>query len=245
MLNNKIHTKHKAEWIPSMNRLILPLVSSIWSHITLPFHHKKNNSILEFFKANYSLKPDLNIFDGNVNNFYTQIKRIYYFKKNHNCTVIDLGCGKGSLLNWFIENGIKYDRYIGVDFAVKSKILSNNASIINTKIEDFNKYFQYIRHPITLYLTNTLCYLDDIQFINFLKSCKKNDELIIVDPYPNLLWKSHFNGIKPFYRRLDYVCKLLKECGWNVKYKSIDYVFVIFGVLFISKISYSIYCTLE
>jgi SAM-dependent methyltransferase len=215
--------KSKAQWLPPHIKYIAQLFISIRALFTFPFFKETPNGTQKFFINIYKGGKDEFIFDGsNEKSYYNQIIKnvpLEYFKHQ---TIIDLGCGNGSFYFWLENQDISIKQYYGIDFAFESKVLSNKASIKNISI---NNYFETVLVDNAVYLlSNSLCYISDKDFQYILSQLKSGDKIFIIDPFPNLFWDSHFNGIKPIYRTNKEVSKLLENNGFIVSSCSIDYV---------------------
>lgn len=81
-----------------------------------------------------------------------QLNKIKIIVDNHNFnnkSILDIGCGPAYLLDYLIDNNIKFKGYIGVDPSIKLMKLNKhynkkikNIKFINKKIEDF-KFKKY------------------------------------------------------------------------------------------------------
>lgn len=233
--------KSKANWLPPHMKFIAQIFISIRALLTLPFFKEIPNGIQKFFINNYNGKKDVFIFDGSSeNSYYNQIIKTIPINKFKNQIVIDLGCGNGSFYFWLKNNDISINQYYGVDFAYENSKLSDNAVIINMSI---SRYFESpIPENAVYILSNSLCYTSEIIFQFVLSKLKLNDKIIIIEPYPNLFWDSHFNGIKPHYRKNEQVFKLLKNNGFAIKSCSVDYVFNIRDI-YSNPISFCLYAS--
>ena len=235
--------RSKATWLPPAGKFVFQLFVSIWSYLTLPFFHAKENAIFEFFHKNYYCQPDGFIFDGNNdNNYYSQIEKIYDLKNLENSLVIDLGCGKGALYLWLKKNETTFHQYVGIDFAVRECILSQNACIIQKDMLDFLEYYPKNGQRKMIIMSNSLCYISNQDFVKILNHCNLLDEVIIVEPSRNLFWDAHFDGIKPTYRKLKDIMHILRNNGWIIDSVSSDFMIQIFGICWF-RISYSLRAT--
>lgn len=227
-----------AHWTPRLKIYIKQLCVSSLSFLTLPFFTPTEDGVKQFFKANYYEKPDDLVFDGSNNGYYSKIELLPDFKMRENVSVIDLGSGQGSLYLWLKNIGITIKQYIGIDFAIKSRILDEHGFLVNDDIFNVSKYL--LTSEDIIFMCNSLCYIDDVLFIEILDCLNKGNELFILDPVPNLFWDAHFNGVKPIYRKYDYVVSLLMNHGFCIKGTVQDYLFKI-GNLYISPMSYCIH----
>lgn len=236
----EIH-KSKAQWLPPHNKYIRQILISLRALFTLPFFREIPNGTQLFFKNNYNIQKDEFIFDGSSeNSYYNQITKNIPIEEFNNQRVIDLGCGNGSFYFWLKNQNISINQYIGIDFAYKNVELSEEASIQNISIYDF---FRRIISGNAIYvLSNSLCYVSKniFQFIQF--KLKSNDKIVIIEPYPNIFWDSHFNGIKPYYRKCDQILYELIKNGFKINACSKDYHIKIYNI-YMSPISYCIIAT--
>jgi hypothetical protein len=233
--------KSKAEWLPPRLKYFKQILISIRAIFTLPFFKEEPDGIQKLFSNSYWIEKDEFIFDGsNDYLYYNQITKNIskqYFK---NQVIIDFGCGNGSFYFWLRSSNIPITKYIGIDFAYKDTILSDEAEIRNVS------FSKYLENPFAgnvnsvAILSNTLCYISDEIFQSILSKSVPNDKIIIIEPYPNLFWDKHFNGIKPFYRTEKQVIKLLEDNGFVVKTCSIDYAINIKNI-HLNPISYCLY----
>jgi len=230
--------KSKANWLPPRIKFIKQIFISIRALFTLPFFKEIPNGVQQFFKDNYKGKKDEFIFDGSSeNSYYDQITKNITTEKLKNQIIVDLGCGNGSFYFWLKNNDIAIKQYCGIDFAYENSILSDKALIKNISISD---YFENpIFENVVCFLSNSLCYISETVFQSVLSKLKTNDKIIIIEPYPHLFWDSHFNGIKPHYRKPKQVFKLLADNNLVIKFCSVDSVLKIKN-FYISPISYCI-----
>jgi SAM-dependent methyltransferase len=231
--------KSKAQWLPPRKKFFTQIFISIRELFTLPFFKETPDGIKKFFTNNYQGKKDEFIFDGSSEKpYYNQITKNISIDKFENQTIIDLGCGNGSFYFWLKNNNIHVKKYYGVDFAYKNSVLSDNAVINNMSVCD------YLENPVSenavYVLSNSLCYTSETILQSILSKLKPNDKIIIIEPNPNLFWDSHFNGIKPHYRKSKQVSKSLENNGFTIKSCSIDYVLNVKNC-YLNPISYCLY----
>lgn len=233
--------KSKAQWLPPRSKFITQIFISIRALLTLPFFKETPNGIKKFFSTNYNEKKDEFVFDGSSeNSYYNQITNNCPIEEFKDQTIIDLGCGNGSFYFWLKNNNISIKQYCGIDFAFENTVLTDSATIKNISIND---YLEDIAHENVIYImSNSLCYIPDVIFQTILSTMKINDKIIIIEPYPNLFWDSHFDGIKPYYRKPKGVITLLENSGLQIYSCSVDYIFEIKNI-YLSPISYSIFAT--
>jgi ubiquinone/menaquinone biosynthesis C-methylase UbiE len=120
------------------------------------------------------------------NEYYYEDKRKYHqFLIPENCSILELGCGTGDLLN-----SLKPSYGVGVDFSsnminISQKRYSEIKFIIGDieSLESLNKKFDYI------ILSDVIGHLVDIEkaFLNLHKFCNSNTRIII--SYYNFLWE--------------------------------------------------------
>jgi len=200
--------KEKENWLPKNKLLIIQLIVSIASYITLPFFKPRVDGSKKFFQANYSVNHDSLIFDGSTKGYYSKIERIVNIDSFRNKIIFDIGCGNGNLLKWFMNQSISFEKYIGIDFAIKISTEIKNADFILDDVANISKYLQGFKSRI-FFLSNVACYLNDELFIGILNSLKIGDEIVIIDPSPNIFWDAHFKGIKPIYRKINKMKEIL------------------------------------
>lgn len=234
--------KERAEWIPKTKVFIKQIMVSMFSYITLPLFREKKDGIKEFFKKNYYDKPDGLVFDGTSSGYFSRIKYLSDISTLSKGTVVDLGCGQGGFYFWLCENNLQIKRYIGIDFSIKPQALNENCVFICDNILNLKEYLS--NETNTVVMSNLLCYIDDDTFIKILNNLRVKDNVIIIDPAPNVFWDAHFDGVKPVYRTLETVCSLLKEQGFIIKNIMSDYIFKI-GPYYISELSYGIFAFKE
>ncbi|GHU42225.1 hypothetical protein FACS1894190_11300 [Spirochaetia bacterium] len=223
MINKEIVT-----WLPKNRLLVKQLWHSFLSFITLPFFHSHTDGIKTFFENNYYIKSDELIFDGSTFEYYSKIERTIDISVLNDYNIIDLGCGLGSLYHWLQTKNICAHSFTGLDFAIKNLLIGDNAVLINDNLSNVNNYFFENTNNI-VFMTNALCYTDDVLFKNALRCMRNNDELIIIDPSSNIFWDAHFNGIKPIYRKVNRVMQMLIHEEFEIVNILQDYWFAIGG----------------
>ena len=211
-----------AMWLPQPWLFCKQIIVSLWSYITLPLFRKKENGIQNFFERNYYKKCDGLIFDGNTNGYLDKAKDL--IARSYRDVVFDLGCGdSGNLYLWLTKNAIEFRFYIGIDFSIRGKTIDQKARLINGDIRKCNVCRKPDRTAMIV-LSNSLCYLSDSEFSEVLKIFESGDEILVIEPEPNLFWDAHFAGIKPIYRKHEEVIKKLEACGFEIKALSVDYL---------------------
>lgn len=227
-----------AQWIPGLKKYIKQLCVSSLSFMTLPFFTPKEDGVKKFFKSNYYEKQDDLVFDGSTNGYYSKVELLTDFKSWENVSVIDLGSGQGSLYAWLKSIGIPISRYVGIDFSIEDISIDEYGILVN---DDISNVYDYLSNSNdVIFMCNSLCYIEDELFIKILEDLKSGNELFIIDPAPNLFWDTHFNGIKPIYRKYSDVVSLLKHYGFTIEDTVRDYLLKI-GNLYISSMSYCIH----
>lgn len=230
--------KEIAKWIPKKSILIKQLFVSAISYITLPFFRKVENATKIFFEKNYYIKPDGLVFDGNNLEFYSKISKTCNIDNLHYKNILDLGCGLCSLNNWLERNIIDFNQYIGIDFAIRGDTLSPHAFSVSDNVNNLGNYF--IGQKKVVFLTNVACYLNTDQFEDILRKCNHEDEIILVEPSPNIFWDAHFNNIKPVYRKMEIIEDILVAKHFEVLNSTQDYAFKL-GRNYIFPLSYCVY----
>lgn len=234
---NKIK-KIKSTWIPGFNLFIKQLGVSFVSYITLPFFKKKDNGVLLFFEKNNDQKKDELVFDGDTGNYYNKINNSEIINILSNANVLDLGCGNSSFYFWLIDKHIPFKSYIGLDFAAKKSISLEKCLIVKENLLNFSKYLSIGKNVILL--CNVLCYLTDDELILLLEKIPTNSFILILDPAPGLFWDAHFSGIRPNYRKIKSVIRILQLHSFFVNNTTQDYLVSLNDAVFLFPLSYSI-----
>lgn len=230
--------KEQASWLPKAGKFIKQITVSFVSYITLPVFKEKEDGIRDFFKRNYYIKSDELVFDGTSTGYFLRIKNLLDISMLSDKVVLDLGCGRGSLLHWLQKNRISFKKYIGIDFSVKTCTINQNCVMICDNIKNIKNYLSDEQSLIVM--CNSLCYTDTEIFINILDSIQPGNGILIIEPAPNIFWDAHFDGIKPIYRTLEKTCSLLSCKGFVIENTMSDYLFAI-GSHYFGKLSYGIY----
>lgn len=230
--------KEIAKWLPQKRVLIRQLFVSTVSYFTLPFFYKAENATKIFFEKNYYIKPDGLVFDGNNLEFYSKISKTCNLGNLYNKNILDLGCGLCSLYNWLRSSNVDFKQYIGIDFAIRGGALSSQDFCVSDNVNNLDKYF--IGQKKIIFLTNVVCYLNNKQFVDILRKCNPEDELIIVEPSPSIFWDAHFNNIKPVYRKVGIIKDTLVEEHFDVLGSTQDYVLKL-GQHYIFPLSYCLH----
>lgn len=213
--------KQQASWLPRPSLFCKQMAVSLLSYITLPFFHETENGTKLFFEKNYYNKKDELVFDGSNGSYFDKL--IALISKDYRDLILDLGCGKdAAFYSWAINKGISFRTYIGIDFSVKNIFIDERAEIANDNLIVFDKYRKNSESAMIV-LSNSLCYLSNREFLKVLKCIRQGDEIVIIDPEPNLFWDAHFCGIKPVYRKHEEITELLRSNGFTVEGITTDY----------------------
>lgn len=233
--------KSKATWLPPIDVFLWQILVSIKSYLTLLFFSPKKDGVKRFFISNYHVKKDELIFDGSSNGYFGQIEKVLNLSLLEGGKIVDLGCGTGALYGWLQSKNINVQMYIGVDFAYVAKT-DGSVKICHEDnvswVQDPSNY-GYIFNA-NIIMSNSLCYTNDPDLLNIFSQCKNAKRIIIIEPYPNLFWDAHFDGVRPIYRKHPVVSKALRENGFSIKAISIDHIFSI-RHRYIGPISYCIF----
>lgn len=240
MMTKTIH-KRVANWLGTPTRIINQLFVSCWSYLTFPIAKFHSSAAKDYFTNLYKSQPDPLIFDGKDTRYLEQVGIVYDTSSLVGETVLDLGCGNGSLYDWLSSKQIVLREYIGIDFAHFDKKLDANASILN---KDVNNFQIDETNANVVFAVNVLCYLDDSPLSYIFQSEKKNIKLIIIEPTPGLFWDAHFDGVKLFYRNRQYLINILESNGWRLQNSSIDYWFKFLRMYFF-PLSYCLFFVKE
>ena len=206
----------------------------------MPFVKIDDAGIQAFFHKNHNIDPDEHVFDGSTVNYFSKVKRLIDISSLADKSIIDLGCGKGSFYFWLLSNNIFPISYLGVDFAVDTKILGENAVIVK---ENINNQGVYQVEGNNLFFTcNVLCYLRNKELESVLNMPKVGDSVIIIEPSPGVFWDAHFNGIRPKYRKLKTMIQLLIDANYSIETVYQDYLFKICNNYY-QPLSYAIHAT--
>lgn len=232
-----IRKKELARWLPSPMLFVKQIYVSIKSYLTLPFFVPQENGVQKFFKRNYYTAPDELVFDGSTKGYLSKINGIVNLDKWTELSVIDLGCGCGTLLKWILENGFSIAKYVGIDFSIKTEKGNGKYTFVNDNVNNFDKYIE--NKETIIFMCNSLCYIDDDTFIEILCKVQEGMTMVIIDPAPNIFWDAHFNGVKPIYRTREIVCSILTEQGYVIDNTISDYLLKIKSRYF-GEISYGI-----
>ena len=231
------NSKCKATWVGKSNKVLRQFWVSIKSYIVYPFVKKDCEATRKFFEAIYSArKVDDLIFDGNDHEYLKKIKGIIDITKQYDC-IYDCGCGNGSFYQFLIKEHIKFNQYIGVDFAIQDVAVKKGVKFVKSDLEDFE--FNERTNSRLVVLCNVSCYLSNHKLSNLLeKLADKNTTLLIIDPIPGCFWDATFDSVKLFYRSPRKMIKLLSSKGFVLNALSKDYLFKI-GNQFIYPLSYA------
>lgn len=235
-----MNSKEKANWLPSMPLLIKQLFISAISFLTLPCYKPKENGIQNFFVDNYYVKPDGLVFDGSTKGYYEKVKRVISEGVLNNQIIVDIGCGRGVFYFWLVTERYSVKKYIGIDFSIRDRKVDEKCFLYNDHAANINKYIS--EECCILFMSNVVCYLSDSIFKDIMCSLRKGDKIIIIEPSPNLFWDAHFCGIKPNYRNIRDMIRLIEDEELEVINTVQDY-FMRIGRRYLFPVSYCIYAT--
>lgn len=230
--------KLKSTWTPNMYLFFRQLKVSLISYLTLPFFKRKENGVQLFFERNYSKEKDDLIFDGNTTSYYDKLYSKEIKELLSGANIIDLGCGNASFYNWLKNNHITICSYMGLDFAVENKSIDAVCEIVNDNLLNFTNYLSYENNVIVL--CNVLCYLTDDVINAILNKCPVGSVIIIIEPSPGIFWDAHFDGIKPKYRSVNTIERLLQKYRFHLLNTIQDYLVSINKQLYFFPLSYCI-----
>lgn len=230
--------KLKSTWIPNKYLFFRQLRVSLFSYLTLPFFKRKENGVQLFFEKNYSKEKDDLIFDGNTTSYYDKLDSKEIRDLLSEANVIDLGCGSASFYKWLKNNHVTICSYIGLDFAVENKSINAACEIVNDNLLNFTNYLLYEKNVIVL--CNVLCYLTDDVINAILYKCPVETVIIIIEPSPGVFWDAHFDGIKPKYRNVNSIERMLQKFGFQLLSTIQDYLVSINKQLYFFPLSYCI-----
>lgn len=216
-----LQKKRVANWLGSPKRVIHQLIVSSYSYLTYPFAKFHENAAKEYFTQIYSVKDDPLLFDGKDEGYLQKIVSVMEIQKLTKKRVLDIGCGNGNLFQFLESKGARPLDYIGIDFAHPSVDLAENANITKIAVREYE--IKSSCNPTTIFIINTLCYLDDSVTKSILESTHGNFEIVIIEPIPSIFWDSHFDGVRLYYRNPNDVVKMLIKANWAIKAVSIDY----------------------
>ncbi|GHS97385.1 hypothetical protein FACS1894139_04020 [Planctomycetales bacterium] len=214
--------KLKQNWLPKTKVLVMQLVVSAASFITLPFYKAVPDGVRKFFYANYCEKPDGLIFDGATLGYFSKIEHIIDLPNLGGRTIFDIGCGEGTLVQWLTSKNVSFKRYIGLDFAAIPESKIGNVEFLLDDAVNVGTHYEQTDNQIT-FMVNAACYFENNIFENILCSFRRGDEIVIIEPSPNIFWDAHFNGVKPVYRKIAEVERILDSNGFSVLSDVQDY----------------------
>lgn len=231
--NNKI--KLKATWLGSFKKVLKQYFVSFKSYLMYPFLRKSESATKQFFSKIYDkTKTDDLIFDGESSGYFEKIQSLISNKEYN--VVYDCGCGEAALYNYLMATGIKFEKYIGIDFAVSSKKIDQTAEILTDDIVQHN----YELEGRTLFVfCNVLCYMqkDDVEkFLN--KVSNPNVDILIIDPIPSLFWDATFDRVRLHYRSIKKVRRLMNKFKFRNDMIVKDYLWNI-GKWYLTPLSYA------
>lgn len=235
LVYNYVRIKLKATWTGGKKKVTKQYLVSLKSYLLYPFSRKEKTASQKFFRQIYDkTKIDNLIFDGKDNSYFDKVASLV--DSGDYDVIYDCGCGEASFNNYLNKLNIKFKKYIGVDFAVEPKIISENAEVLNDDIVSHN----YALEGKTLFVfSNVLCYLSKEDVISLLnKISHPNVDILIIDPIPSLFWDATFDKVKLHYRSIKKVNKLMSEFGFNNSLIVKDYLWRI-GKLYLRSLSYA------
>ena len=227
--------KRKAQWTGGFKKVIRQYIKSLKSYLIYPFVKKKPSATKEFFSAIYSRESfDDLIFDGGMLPYYDKMIDLS-LKKSYK-QIVDCGCGQGAIRDFFQKNGIKYGKYIGIDFAISEKELKADEAFVPCDLAEYK--FDLTEDDLVVFC-NTACYLSDDVFSSIIrKIAEQRASILIIDPLPSLFWDATFDHVKLFYRSIDKMKKMMQDMNYYSDMISKDYLIKI-GKLFIRSLSYA------
>lgn len=234
----KMHClKYKADWVGGAQKVFRQFLVSLKSYVIYPFARKDNDATREFFEAIYSSrKVDDLIFDGNDHKYLEKLKGFIDTTVQYDC-VYDCGCGNGSFYQFLLKEQIKFNQYIGVDFATQDTATRKDFKLIKSDLEDFD--FNEPFNNQLVVLCNVSCYLSNDKLLRILgKVANKKTTVLIIDPIPGCFWDATFDRVKLFYRSPRKMIELLSNKGFALRALSKDYLFKV-GTRFVYPLSYA------
>ena len=152
------------------------------------------------------------------------------------CTVLDIGCGVGSLHLTLLNEGV--DRAIGVDmsegmlreakrFADASKV----AGRVHYVVGDFVQLSSSIPESDITVLDKVVCCYEDVENLIITATAKTKSTFALSHPKENLLMKSLFKGhmtlarifrwsFHPFWHNWDTIASLIRSRGFQLAYEN-------------------------
>lgn len=214
--------KSVALWTGGIVHTIIQFGISIKSYLLLPFIKEKPNAVKKYWSEIYSgQKNDNYIFDGKTSTYYKCLLNcIYEIANVKNRTVVDLGCGNGSLFYWLRQNGIQIGSYKGIDFSYPDCNLADDSKIMNGNITEYHAKEQDI-----ITIVNCCCYLNDNEFDTMIRNISSATDILIIEPVPSIFWDKQFNNIVLHYRSRNDFLLLFKENGYSCSYSEVDYLY--------------------
>ena len=194
---------------------------SFWSRVTLPFVSYKENAAKDFFREIYNGKTDPYLFDGKSQQYLHQVLNVVELNALNRLRVIDIGSGNGVLYHWLVQNCVKLQSYLGIDFAHRSESIDSVAQILNADV--INLGSRDLHNADICVLVNCACYLDSDRLNHLLSNLPVGCQIIIIDPIPGLFWDAHFDGVKLFYLSYKKMSDLLYRNDFIIERKSVDF----------------------
>lgn len=189
--------------------------------------------IRQFFQDASENKNDLDIFDAEKES-YGDILRVLIDGLNI-VSVVDIGCGNGSLLHFFNRGGIQFERYLGVDLYIGG--FSQN--VLDDRVSFREGDFRNIVYPksSSVFMINVLAYINEISTINNFVCESYPERVFVVEPYPSVIWENRFSEISPKYRSLPEIEEYFHKVGYSASKVVTLYFRKVVGLHFI-PISY-------
>ena len=224
--------RYKATWIGGSSKVLRQFWVSIKSHFVYPFVKKDVEATRNFFENIYSdKKVDDLIFDGNDHEYLEKAREIIEKTKQFDY-VYDCGCGNGSFYEFLLKEHVKFNQYIGIDFAIQDDTAEKkDIKFVKADVENFE--FNDQASDRLIVLCNVSCYLSDEKLTSiFKKVAKGRTAVLIIDPVPGLFWDATFDHVKLFYRSPNKMKKLLLRNGFSLKALSQDYLLKLASLYF-------------
>lgn len=126
-------------------------------------------------------------------------------------TILDWGCGTGSLLEWLRSQGVS-SKYLGYEIDnVRVERLSRQHSSADVRFtSDQPKDLARIA-----FLINVLPYVNDGELENVVSQCLSNlipgGALVCVEPWPAWYWENKFDGLRLRLRTQDEIALLFRS----------------------------------
>jgi SAM-dependent methyltransferase len=202
----------------------------------LPLDEEK---AMEYFRRR-SLSSDFEDFTDSSRDWYLSILKkscllTEKINQRNRLVVLDIGCGRGGLLNWFLSNSVNTN-YFGID---------QDRAAINFCRERFDSSASFIEGDVRMLTTSFNLPSDLIFAVNVfpyisnpggvLADCKilaanANSLLVILDPNPTPYWDKEFGGFGIELREAAALERYARSAGWRLCEQLRLAVASIFGV---------------